>query len=75
MVLNDQQVIDVVTGENGILKGIRSGATIIGMSTINRSNLESVADKCTEQGIGFVDCPFTGGPARIPAFGSQRVNC
>ncbi len=66
LVLNDQQVIDVVSGDNGILKGIESGSTIIGMSTINRFNLESVAAKCAEKKVGFVDCPFTGGPARVP---------
>lgn len=66
LVLNDKQVIEVVAGESGILKGIKTGSIIIGMSTINRSNLEYVAAQCAEKNIGFVDCPFTGGPARVP---------
>ena len=65
LVLNDAQVIEVVTGERGILEGIRPGGIIICMSTINRANLEMVAGRCERQGIGFVDCPFTGGPARV----------
>jgi len=65
LVLNDQQVIDVITGGKGILRSIKSGSTIIGMSTINRSNLESVASQCAKKNVGFVDCPFTGGPARV----------
>jgi 3-hydroxyisobutyrate dehydrogenase-like beta-hydroxyacid dehydrogenase len=65
LVLDDQQVIDVITGDTGILKGIKPYSTVICMSTINRFNLESVALKCTNQNVGFVDCPFTGGPARI----------
>jgi 3-hydroxyisobutyrate dehydrogenase-like beta-hydroxyacid dehydrogenase len=64
LVLNDQQVIDVVTGPNGILAGCDSNSRVICMSTINRDNLESIAKKCHENNVGFVDCPFTGGPAR-----------
>jgi len=66
LVLNDQQVIEVITGDTGILKGIKPGSTIIGMSTINRSNLEIVSKQCAENNTAFVDCPFTGGPARVP---------
>lgn len=66
LVLNDAQVIDVVTGDTGIINGIRPGRTVICMSTINRANLEWVAGKCAKHEIDFVDCPFTGGPARIP---------
>jgi 3-hydroxyisobutyrate dehydrogenase-like beta-hydroxyacid dehydrogenase len=65
MVLNDQQVIDVISGGTGLLKGILQGSTIICMSTINRSSLETVAAQCKERNVGFVDCPFTGGPARV----------
>ncbi len=36
------------------------------MSTINRNSLERIADTCIQKDIKFVDCPFTGGPARIP---------
>lgn len=67
IVLNDDQVKDVVTGKGGILEGASAGGTVICMSTINRSNLEWVADQCTQREIGFVDCPFTGGPARVTA--------
>jgi 3-hydroxyisobutyrate dehydrogenase len=66
LVLNDVQVIDVITGQNGVLKGIKPGATVVCMSTINRTNLEFVAQKCDENKVNFVDCPFTGGPARVP---------
>ena len=65
LVLNDKQVIDVVTGADGILAGASPGSTVIGMSTINRNNLEMVAERCAEKGVGFADCPFTGGPGRV----------
>jgi len=67
MVLNDPQVIEVVTGPNGILDGARGNLKVIGMSTIRRENQEWVAQKCEERGVEFIDCPFTGGPARVKA--------
>jgi 3-hydroxyisobutyrate dehydrogenase-like beta-hydroxyacid dehydrogenase len=67
MVLNDPQVIEVVTGPNGILEGVGKNSIVIGMSTINRENQEWLARQCQGKGIGFVDSPFTGGPARVEA--------
>lgn len=66
VVLNDQQVIETIAGKNGILNGMRSGGIIVCMSTINRKNLEKMAEISIRKNIRFVDCPFTGGPARIP---------
>jgi len=66
-VLNDQQVIDVVTGPDGILDGFHKNTRVICMSTIDKDNLEWLAEKCAEKKVGFVDCPVTGGPARIKA--------
>lgn len=65
LVLNDPQVIEVVTGPNGILEGAGKNSLVIGMSTINRENQEWVARQCEAKGVRFVDSPFTGGPARV----------
>ena len=65
MVLNDEQVTEVFTGKNGLLTGVRSGSTIICMSTVNHSTIESVSMQCKEKKAGFIDCPFTGGSQRI----------
>lgn len=67
MVLNDEQVLDVITGSNGILSGAMPGTTVICMSTIRRNTLAAVATQCSAAGMRFLDCPFTGGPARITA--------
>lgn len=67
LVLNDSQVQEVISGDQGLLKGTTPGSVIVCMSTINRSTLEGQAKKCRENEIGFIDCPFTGGPARIPS--------
>lgn len=66
-VLNDQQVIDVVTGPDGILQGCHDGTRIVCMSTIDKDNLEWLAAQCAEKKVGFIDCPVTGGPARVKA--------
>ncbi|MEW6138431.1 MAG: NAD(P)-dependent oxidoreductase [Thermodesulfobacteriota bacterium] len=65
MVLNDEQVIEVISGEKGLLKTAGPDSTIICMSTINRDNLTAMYSACRDKGVRFVDCPFTGGPARI----------
>ena len=65
MVLNDDQVLDVVKGPSGILRGASEGSTLICMSTINRENLDCIHAACSDRRLKFVDCPFTGGPARI----------
>jgi len=67
MVLNDQQVIEVISGNDGLLKESQKDSIIVCMSTINKKNLEIVANECSLKNVGFVDCPFTGGPARIPS--------
>jgi 3-hydroxyisobutyrate dehydrogenase len=66
-VLNDQQVIEVVTGPKGILEGCHPQTKVICMSTIDNENLDWVAEQCGNKDVGFVDCPVTGGPARIEA--------
>ena len=65
MVLNDDQVIEVISGPQGILKGAAEGSTVICMSTINRDNLDRMAEECQARKVKFIDCPFTGGPARV----------
>ena len=64
-VLNDQQVIDTISGPNGVLEECGSGSSVICMATIDRDNLQRAAQMCLQKGVGFVDCPCTGGPARV----------
>jgi 3-hydroxyisobutyrate dehydrogenase-like beta-hydroxyacid dehydrogenase len=74
IVLNDEQVFQVVTGPDGVLQSAKPGSLLICMSTINRANLQSVHQACTEKGVDFVDSPFTGGPARV-ANGTLTLIC
>lgn len=65
MVLNDEQVLDAVVGESGILNAVKQGSAVVCMSTITQSALKKVWQNCEEREVDFIDCPFTGGPARI----------
>ena len=73
-VLNDQQVIEVVTGPDGILEGCHKDTRVICMSTIDKENLEWLAEQCAIKGVGFIDAPVTGGPARVEA-GTLTTDC
>src|SRR5512136_3107115 len=52
-VLNDQQVIEVVTGPDGILAGCHKETRVICMSTIDKDSLEWVAGECAKKQVGF----------------------
>lgn len=61
MVLNGQQVKQVVLGETGLLKGLKSGATIIVSATINPSEVKELEKPVHEKGINLIDTPVSGG--------------
>jgi putative dehydrogenase len=61
MVLNGAQVKEVVLGKQGLLEGIKPGATVIFNSTILRSTMIEVATVLEEKGIDVIDCPVSGG--------------
>jgi 3-hydroxyisobutyrate dehydrogenase-like beta-hydroxyacid dehydrogenase len=61
MVLNGPQVKSVVAGENGLLEGLKPGATIICTATIQRSEMIEVAKMVAEKEINVIDSPVSGG--------------
>lgn len=66
LVLNDDQVLSVIHGEKGILQSSPTqGLTLVCMSTIRRQTMENMYRECVKRNINLIDCPFTGGPARI----------
>lgn len=50
-------------GENGVAGGAAVG-TYVEMSTLGNAAMETIADKMSAAGIGFLDCPISGGPRR-----------
>ena len=53
---------ETVLGESGLLKGLRSGAYIIDMSTIDPVTTRNVHEIAQSKGIRTMDAPVSGGP-------------
>ena len=51
----------VVLAENGALAGMRSGGTIIDMSTNSPAVVRGLAEKTKAKGVTFLDAPVSGG--------------
>ncbi|CCE98684.1 MULTISPECIES: NAD(P)-dependent oxidoreductase [Sinorhizobium/Ensifer group] len=71
---------DAITGENGILKKVAAGATVIDFSTVDASTTKAIAAQCEAKGVHFMDAPVSGGVAGasagtllVMAGGSQDV--
>jgi len=54
------QVREVVAGPNGVLEGIKSGATWIDMSTSSPGLGRELAERVAELGVGQLDAPVSG---------------
>ena len=61
MVLNVEQVKAALLGEEGLLAGLKPGATVICTATIGRSQVMEVAGLVTAKGVNIVDAPVSGG--------------
>lgn len=60
-VLNDEQVRDVVAGENGIARHAKPGTVIAIHSTISDTTAVELANQLRPQGIHVIDAPVSGG--------------
>ncbi len=61
MLPDSPQVREVVTGENGVLEGLKEGALVVDMSTISPVVTEELAEKVKEKGASMLDAPVSGG--------------
>lgn len=61
MVLNVEQVKAALLGEDGLLAGLKPGATVICTATIGRSQVMEVAGLVTAKRMNIVDAPVSGG--------------
>jgi len=60
---NDDDVRQVVSGPDGILKGIASQALIVDHTTASAALARELQALCAEQSVGFLDAPVSGGQA------------
>ncbi|HEX6709623.1 MAG TPA: 2-hydroxy-3-oxopropionate reductase [Rubrobacter sp.] len=61
MLPDSPQVEEVLTGEDGVLEGVREGALIVDMSTISPVVTEELSEKTRENGASMLDAPVSGG--------------
>ena len=67
MVRTPVQAEQVVLGPGGVLQHARSGAILIVMSTVGVACMRRLGAAAREHGLGFLDAPVNGGPARAEA--------
>ena len=60
---NDDDLRGVVTGEDGALAGMASGAVFVDHTTVSARVTEEMARAAAEKGVAFVDAPVSGGQA------------
>jgi 3-hydroxyisobutyrate dehydrogenase-like beta-hydroxyacid dehydrogenase len=60
---NDDDLRDVLLGEEGALSGAKDGAIIVDHTTTSAVIARSIAELCTSSGCGFIDAPVSGGQA------------
>ena len=60
---NDDDVRSVVYGDNGVLAGMDEGAVLVDHTTASADLARELGAAASEQGIGFVDAPISGGQA------------
>ncbi len=61
MVMNGAQIMEVVSGDDGLIAGLNPGSTFICSATIERSELEAAARILQDGNIDVVDSPVSGG--------------
>jgi 2-hydroxy-3-oxopropionate reductase len=61
MLPDSPDVAKVVSGENGVLEGIKAGALWIDMSSISPVVAQQLAEKVREKGAAALDAPVSGG--------------
>ncbi len=60
---NDDDVREVVLGNNGVLSTMRKGSILVDHTTASAGLARELAAACAERGVGFVDAPVSGGQA------------
>lgn len=58
---NDDDVREVITGKEGILKTLKPGGLVIDHTTASPKLAEAMAEACNELQVDFLDAPVSGG--------------
>lgn len=69
-VVGDADVEELVTGENGVLAGLKPGGVIAVHSTVHPKTCLQLAERAAAQGVSLIDAPVSGG---APAVAEGRL--
>ena len=58
---NDDDLRDVVLGEDGVLAGLAEGGVLVDHSTVSCAVSRELSDLAVARGCGFLDAPISGG--------------
>lgn len=61
MVPDSPEVEIAVLGENGVIEGVKEGAIVIDMSSINPFTTRKAGDALAKKGVEMLDAPVSGG--------------
>lgn len=64
---DDEAVISVYTGDNGVVSGIGTGSIAVDTSTVDPLTIHTVGSAVDATGAGFIDCPVSGSVATVEA--------
>ena len=60
---NDNDLLDITTGDHGAFSNMKKGALFIDHTTVSAQVTEKLYNKSQELGIRFIDAPISGGQA------------
>lgn len=66
-VVGDDDVREVLTGENGVLAGMAPGGIIAIHSTVHPTTCAEIADIAAAKGVSVIDAPVSGGGPAVEA--------
>ena len=58
---NDDDVAEVILGDDGVLRVMEAGRTLIDHTTASADLARRLAQQAAQRGVGFVDAPVSGG--------------
>jgi 3-hydroxyisobutyrate dehydrogenase len=61
-VVNDDQIMSVCDGPDGVLSTARAGSTLVVLSTVSPQTVNALAGLASSRGADVVDCGVSGGP-------------
>ena len=66
-VRNEQQLLEVLFGQEGVVDVLTPDAVVVLTSTVGMAAIPETASRLDQRGISFVDAPLSGGSARAAA--------